>query len=190
MARKRNYINNRSLYEAMVEYKDKLNIAIETGEAKPKVTKYIGESILLINNNLAKKPNFSGYTYKQEMISDGITDCLAAVDNFKPERSNNPFGYFTQIAKNAFIRRIHKEKKQTYIKHKNYELSMLTATSSQRYQIQQVKLHEASEEIINSFEEKLRENKSFTKAKNSAKIRVVGVEAFLEDKLDEVGTDN
>lgn len=187
MARKRNYINNRTLFEAMVEYKDKLNAAIEAGTAKPQVSKYIGESIFLISNNLAKKPNFSGYTYKQEMISDGIMDCLSAVDNFNPEKSDNPFGYFTQIAKNAFIRRIHKEKKQTYIKHKNYEYTMITACGDQRHQLQQVKMHELSEEIINNFEEKLRENKALTKAKKSAKIKGgVGVEAFLEETEDEV----
>lgn len=186
MARKRNYINNRTLFEAMVEYKNKLNNAIEAGTAKPQVSKYIGESIFLISNNLAKKPNFSGYTYKQEMISDGIMDCLSAVDNFNPKKSDNPFGYFTQIAKNAFIRRIHKEKKQTYIKHKNYEYTMITACGDQRHQLQQVKMHELSEEIINSFEEKLRENKALTKAKKTAKIKGVGVEAFLEETEDEV----
>ena len=121
MAKVRNYINNKTLYTSMIEHRNKLKISIENNKLKPQVSNYIGQSILLICNNLAKKPNFSGYTYKQEMISDGIIDCIAAVDNFDPDKTNNPFAYFTQIAWNAFIRRITKEKKQSYIKHKNFE---------------------------------------------------------------------
>tara|TARA_R110000772_G_scaffold229077_1_gene339893 strand:- start:345 stop:719 length:375 start_codon:yes stop_codon:yes gene_type:complete len=50
------------------------------------------------------------------MISDGIENCLQYLDNFNPEKSNNPFAYFTQIIYYAFVRRIQKEKKQTTIK--------------------------------------------------------------------------
>ena len=90
----------------MIQYKNNIEDADKTGTPKPKVSEYIGQSIILICNNLAKKPNFSGYTYKQDMISDGIMDCIAAVDNFNPDKTNNPFAYFTQIARNAFLRRI------------------------------------------------------------------------------------
>ena len=123
--RKTNYINNKTLYGAMIHYKNELKEAVKDDRTKPVVPKYIGESRLVICNNLAKKPNFSGYTYKQDMICDGIMDCVSAVDNFDPDKTNNPFAYFTQIAWNAFLRRIQKEKKQTYIKHKNYENSFL-----------------------------------------------------------------
>ena len=112
MAKAKNYINNKTLYAAMIQYKNSLKEAEEKNKSKPQVSRYIGESILLICNNLAKKPNFSGYTYKQDMISDGIIDCISAVDNFDPDKTNNPFAYFTQIAWNAFIRRIHKEKER------------------------------------------------------------------------------
>jgi len=86
----KNYINNKTLYTSMIEYKTKLNEALKNDRPKPQVSNYIGQSILLICNNLAKKPNFSGYTYKQDMISDGIIDCIAAVDNFDPDKTNNP----------------------------------------------------------------------------------------------------
>jgi hypothetical protein len=115
------YVNNKTLYETMVNYKEKYDNAIENNQDLPKIPEYIGECILLICNKLSFKPNFINYTYKEEMICDGIENCLAAVNNFKPDKSNNPFAYFTQIAFNAFIRRISKEKKQTYIKHKNME---------------------------------------------------------------------
>jgi len=52
------------------------------------------------------------------MISDGIENCLQYMSNFNPEKSNNPFAYFTQIIYYAFIRRIQKEKKQMLVKSK------------------------------------------------------------------------
>lgn len=177
MAKKtNNYINNKDLYAAMIEHRSKLKIAKEEEKSKPQVSNYIGQSILLICNNLAKKPNFSGYTYKQEMISDGIIDCIAAVDNFNPDKTNNPFAYFTQIAWNAFIRRIHKEKKQTYIKHKNFENSFLMNEMFTDSGMQ-LKTNEYSEEIVRNYENKL------TKIKKPSKLS--GIELFSGDKNEE-----
>lgn len=169
MARVKNYINNKTLYEALIEHKKKFTEAKELGIIKPQASNYIGESILLICNNLGKKLNFSGYTYKSDMISDGIMDCVAAVDNFDPEKTNNPFAYFTQIAWNAFVRRIQKEKKQTYIKHKNFQ-SMYTL--EEQWFDNQLKTNEFSDDIINNFETTL--------AKKKAAPKPIGVEKFVE----------
>ena len=170
MARTKNYINNKTLYASMIQHKNLLENAVKNNKPKPQLSNYIGQSILLICNNLAKKPNFSGYTYKQEMISDGIIDCIAAADNFNPEKTNNPFAYFTQIAWNAFIRRIHKEKKQTYIKHKNFENSFLMNDLWSESENMHLKTNEFSDEIIKSYESKL------TKPKKNSKL--VGIEKF------------
>jgi DNA-directed RNA polymerase specialized sigma subunit len=171
-----NYINNKTLYSAMIQYKNSVEDAEREGKEKPRLTNYIGESILLICNNLAKKPNFSGYTYKQDMISDGIIDCIAAADNFNPDKTNNPFAYFTQIAWNAFIRRIHKEKKQTYIKHKNFENSVLLDDLWQHSSIQ-IKTNEYSDEMVRNYENKL------TKTKKPTKL--AGIEKFSEEVTDD-----
>ena len=108
----KNYITNKNLYNAMIEHNRKLKESIEKEIDKPVVSNYIGEAIFLICTNLSSKGNFSGYTvqWKQEMLSDAMVDCVAAVDNFDPDKTNNPFAYFTMIAWNAFIRRIIKEK--------------------------------------------------------------------------------
>jgi DNA-directed RNA polymerase specialized sigma subunit len=179
MARKNTqYINNKTLYSAMIQYKNSIEEAEKEGRTKPQVSNYIGESILLICNNLAKKPNFSGYTYKQDMISDGIMDCIAAVDNFNPDKTNNPFAYFTQIAWNAFLRRIQKEKKQTYIKHKNYINSNLMEDIAREMYITGNKINnEYSDEMVRNFENKL------TKTKKQSKIS--GIEVFSEEVIDD-----
>lgn len=118
MAKKENYVNNKDLLAALIEYKEKCAEAEEGGDKNPIVPDYIGKCIMLIAQRLATRPNFSGYMYKDEMVSDGIENCLQYIHNFNPEKSQNPFAYFTQIIWYAFLRRISKEKKQMYIKFK------------------------------------------------------------------------
>ena len=115
------YVDNKKFHEAMVEYKEQQREAEETGEEKPMVSNYIGSCFLKIANGLSYRPNFINYTYRQEMISDGIENCLQYIHNFDPEKSKNPFSYFTQIIYYAFIRRIQKEKKQSHVKHRMIE---------------------------------------------------------------------
>ena len=114
--KKPHYVNNKQFLEAMIEWKGHVAEAESNDEPRPQVTNYIGECFLKIANHLSYRPNFINYTYRDEMISDGIENCLQYIDNFNPEKSKNPFAYFTQIIYFAFVRRITKEKKQSKIK--------------------------------------------------------------------------
>ena len=117
------YVDNKKFLEAMVEFKEKCKVAKENEEDKPPVSTYIGECFLKIATHLSYRPNFINYTYREDMISDGIENCLQYVANFNPEKSTNPFAYFTQIIYYAFLRRIAKEKKQTHVRNKIIENS-------------------------------------------------------------------
>ncbi len=112
------YVDNKKFLSAMIEFKELYNIAEKNKEEYPPVSNYIGECFLKIATHLSYRPNFINYTYRDDMISDGIENCLQYVHNFNPEKSNNPFAYFTQIIYYAFLRRIAKEKKQTHVKNK------------------------------------------------------------------------
>ena len=112
------YVDNKKFYAALIERKELTAEAEAVGEEPPQITNYLGESILKIANHLSYRPNFINYTYREEMISDGIENCLQYMDRFDPEKSSNPFAYFTQIIYYAFVRRITKEKKQQAIKEK------------------------------------------------------------------------
>ena len=116
--KKEHYVDNKKFLEEMKKYHKKVQSARKRNRKDPPITNYIGECFLKIANHLSYRPNFINYTYKEDMISDGIENCLQYVANFDPEKSNNPFAYFTQIIYYAFIRRIQKEKKQTTIKQK------------------------------------------------------------------------
>ena len=120
-AKKQHYVNNKQFLEAITEWKEKVKDAESLGEDRPPVTDYIGECFLKIAQHLSFRPNFINYSYKEEMIGDGIENCLQYVNNFDPEKSKNPFSYFTQIIYYAFIRRIQKEKKQSHVKHRMIE---------------------------------------------------------------------
>ena len=115
---KPHYVDNKKFLEAMIEHRDKCEKAEKQNKKKPEVTNYIGECFLKIANHLSYRPNFINYTFRDDMISDGIENCLQYMNNFNPEKSKNPYAYFTQIIYYAFIRRIQKEKKQIQIKSK------------------------------------------------------------------------
>jgi hypothetical protein len=115
------YVNNQKFLEAMSEWKDQIKIAEDSGEGKPPISEYIGECFLLIAERLSMRANFINYPFREEMVGDAIENCLMYASNFDPEKSKNPFSYFTQIIYYAFLRRIQKEKKQNYIKYKIVE---------------------------------------------------------------------
>jgi len=116
--KKEHYVNNAEFLEAMKVYKKRCREAEKAGKPKPPVDNYLGSCFLKIANHLSYRPNFINYTFRDDMISDGIENCLQYLDNFNPAKSKNPFAYFTQIIFYAFVRRIQKEKKQVTIKHR------------------------------------------------------------------------
>ena len=129
------YVNNKELLEALIVYRAKVEESFikingreptkadrsQNWEGKPQISNYLGECFLKIATHLSYKPNFVNYMFRDDMISDGIENCVQYIHNFDPEKSKNPFAYFTQIIHYAFLRRIQKEKKQLEIKNKILE---------------------------------------------------------------------
>ena len=119
--RSEHYVNNKEFLAALIKHRENIEIAEIQGKEKPRIPRYIGECFLKIATHLSFKPNFVNYMFKEDMISDGIENCVQYIHNFNPEKSQNPFAYFTQIIHYAFLRRIQKEKKQLEIKNKILE---------------------------------------------------------------------
>jgi DNA-directed RNA polymerase specialized sigma24 family protein len=167
------YVNNKQMYETMKVYIKAVRKSKREKVEAPRIPEYIGECLYLICNKLSLKPQFSGYTWRDEMISDGIENCIVAIDNFDPRKSDNPFAYFTMIAWNAFIRRIQREKKQTYIKHKNMQNTFIVDELASEFGMQ-VTGDQKSDDVIRDFEQKAENNKK--KKKKTAKKK--GLEIF------------
>ena len=123
MAKKKSehYVNNKELLAALIDYRAEVAVAKAKDLPKPRISNYLGECFLKIATHLSYKPNFVNYMFRDDMISDGIENCVQYIHNFDPEKSRNPFAYFTQIIHYAFLRRIQKEKKQLDIKTKIIE---------------------------------------------------------------------
>lgn len=140
-----NYVNNKDLYAALVELKK--------GNRTLRTENYVGTCIMQICRGLSMKPNFRGYSYIDEMRDDAIENCTYAIAHFNPDKSKNPFGYFTMVAYRAFIRRIRTEKKENYIKHKNFQNRFVLEGETHTAP------NEHSNQVIESFEKKLTEQK-------------------------------
>ena len=121
--RSEHHVNNKEFLAALIKYREDVEIARLQDKTKPVIPRYIGECFLKIANHLSFKPNFVNYMFKEDMISDGIENCVQYIHNFNPEKSRNPFAYFTQIIHYAFLRRIQREKRQLEIKNKIIEKS-------------------------------------------------------------------
>jgi len=168
------YVNNDTLLKEMILYKTEMN-KFASGEltTRPRISEYIGSAILKIAERLSSRPNFAGYTFREEMVSDGIENAIMYLDNFDPEKSKNPFAYITQIIFFAFLRRIQKEKKQCYVKMKLFERADTTGALKdhiiKKYEIDPdknniyaefFKLNENDVEYFDKKTSKIKENKN------------------------------
>jgi hypothetical protein len=178
MSKQGHYINNEDFLKALVGYKESCADAHQKGLPKPKIPNYIGECFMKIAEGLSHKPNFINYPHREDMIGDGIENCLMYFENFDPQKSKNPFAYFTQIIYFAFLRRIQKEKKQLYVKYKSTEMfGVLDEFDMMEFEdgtTKQFELYDNIAEFIENYE---------TTKKNKKIEKVVpkkGVEKFME----------
>jgi len=158
---KKNYVDKAEFLEALKAYARQCREAEEAGDERPAVPKYIGECLWAIAKGIATRGNFSNYPFRDDMIMDGVENCLMYMHNFDPTKSNNPnpFGYFTKIIWYAFLRRIAKEKKQMYIRYKSSSelLSMgMTYDSDELLDMSGMPNLEYINDFIRDYEEKMK----------------------------------
>jgi len=168
------YVDNAKFLEEMIEYKKQYYTSKNNDEELPIISEYLGSVFLKIAQRLSFRPNFINYAFKDDMISDGIENCLHYIHNYDPEKSTNPFAYFTQIIYYAFIRRITIEKKQSSIKQK-----IIDSSSMKTYDVM-----EGDEDVYeNTYIEFLRDNldeREVPKTKQRKRSKK-GIEHFIED---------
>ena len=182
MPKKLHYINNKEFYSHMIEYNKLVKESEAVGEDPPAVSEYIARCFWEIAMGLAKKPNFINYTYKDEMIMDGVENCIRYCHNFDPEKSKNPFSYFTQIIYYAFLRRIEKEKKQTYVKFKmteNYGNFDDLVTMSGDFKLD-IKVYDNFRDVIDEFEQKMENKKKSMSKPENTKSKEYALDKFME----------
>jgi hypothetical protein len=179
MSKPKHYINNQDFLKALTDYKASCASAEKENTPKPKIPNYIGECFMKIAEGLSHKPNFINYSYRDEMISDGIENCLMYFENFDETKSSNPFAYFTQVIYFAFLRRIQKEKKQLYVKYKATEmygiLDEFEMMESEDGSTRQFELYDNIAEFIETYEDA----RTAKKAEKDAAKKPKGLEKFI-----------
>jgi hypothetical protein len=169
------YVNNADFFQALVDYKKLVQDAKDQNAPHPRIPDYIGECILKIANHLSFRPNFINYTYRDDMISDGIGNCIRYIDNFDPVKSQNPFAYFTQIIYFAFLNRIKEEKKQSLIKGK--------IIMDMPFDVFDVQSQDEGESYVNTYIDFLRNNevyKDIVDKEEARKLKNKKPEAVLD----------
>lgn len=149
------YVSNKEFYQVMLRYRDDLEAADQA--SPPPIPSFAGDAILKIARNLSNKSNFFNYPFKEEMIGDGVENCIKYFNSFNPDKSTNPFSYFTRVIYNSFLQRIEKEKRALYVKYKETErFNMMSSLSVDDSEI--IKSSEGSSDnastFIRDFEEK------------------------------------
>ena len=76
------------------------------------VSEELGQMFLKIAQRYASRPNFYGYSYKDDMVGDAVLRMMRYVSKFDVDHPKaNPFSYFTMIAHRQFLQSLGKEKK-------------------------------------------------------------------------------
>jgi len=185
------YVDNKKFYAAIVEYHKQVQQAHKEGKEEPRISNYIGECIYKIAENLSTKPCFINYSFRDEMISDGIENCILYFKDYNPNYSNggpatqNPFTYFTQIVYYAFLRRINKEEKNRYTIYSNYQEMITTTdktllTDSDGNHLQPHQNYDNINSFMSKFEKKELEKKEKRKQAKQ------GLQQFYEENHDQV----
>lgn len=183
------YVDNKAFLQHMIEFKELTQIARTTGKPDPRIPDSIGEIFVRIATHLSYKSNFINYGFREDMVSDGIENCIQYIHNFDPDKSRNPFAYFTQIIYYAFLRRIQKEKKHLYVKYKSLENSQImddlqvgrTNDYAEATSLGVGKLYDNMSEFIGTYEEAMQKKKETKKnsEKKKKKPRAVAANNLL-----------
>jgi hypothetical protein len=188
--KKIHYVDNKEFFAALVAYREECATAEKAGLDVPRINNYIGTCLLKIATHLSYKANFINYSFREDMILDGVENCILYLRNFDPEKSSNPFSYFTQITFYAFLRRIMKEKKQMYVRNK-----MIQAMAMDQFDVQE---HDSDNLYSNQYLDFLQSNQDFDdyverrkaeKALKKVRVPRNPLEELLEFDENDEGTD-
>lgn len=183
----RHYVDNKKFYEALVQRQQKLKDQKQQGKPAPKIDNYIGECLLKIQEGLQKKYNFSRPQYAQfreEMVGDAIINCLTYIDNFDPEKTKNPFSYFTQTCYYQFLRRIEEEELAKVTKYKatikSSTFGQLASSEEDDESLDNIDMTmENMEQLVTLYDEKMKVRKDKAKTRRQEKKR--GLEIHMEE---------
>ena len=161
------YVNNKEFSKALDEYSRDCRARIERGDERPVMSNYLGECVMKMAYRLSLTPRFRGYTYRDEMVQNGILAAVRYMHKFNGDKFNNGFAYVTQILFSHFIATIKSEKKK-------YETNMRLIQEAEATNIANPELSEVANEHARSIADQklaqIEENKA-EKGKGGFQLR-------------------
>lgn len=109
----KNYVNNGELLVEISEYK-----------ISGVMSEKLGGMLLEIANNFSSRGSFAGYTWREDLVADGVLTCIKYLKNFDTNKSSNAFSYITQIYYHSFLNYIKSQNKHSDIKDHLYKKMM------------------------------------------------------------------
>lgn len=180
------YVNNKEFYEELCAYHERKLKALEEGKEIPPLTNKIGKAILQIATRRCNSRMYRGYSnnWKEELIGNAVIAATLRGHNFDPNKSSNPFAYFTQICDNAIKEQLKAEKKELYIRYKSYDNHRGYAADEGEVK-NDSELH--NEEIDIGYDDRLKfindyEERNFSERKKRSKH--IENQLFDEDEID------
>jgi len=176
----KNYIDNKLFLAEIIEWRKKYYNELEKSGKEIKISDSIAEKLLLICNRITYRPNFRNYTFRDEMAEDALENSIRYFKTFDPDKSNNPFAYFSSVASMACVARINKEKRQMAIKAKYIQaidIDEITIADSQKYDNISENINDLKEYIssyynfdIEAYEKVIRDKKKKSAERKQAKL--------------------
>lgn len=184
------YVNNKEFYAELCSYHKHKMECVEQGLPIPPLTNKIGAAIIQIATRRCNSHMYRGYSnnWKEEMISNAIVTATIHGHNFDPERSQNPFAYFTQICDNAIKQQLKNEKLELYTRYKSIDEVRGFMAEEDEQQNDQDYLepdsidvtHEARASYIDQFEQRIKERKELVRQKRESE-KDQGILVLLQD---------
>lgn len=187
------YVDNKKFYEEIVEYKKAFYETEAVGDPTPPIPEYCGQCILNIANGFAMRPQFNGYSFKEEMIGDAIENCIQYFNRFDETKYKNPHAYYTQICYYAFIGRINEEEKKRYGKYKMFSnvlsgVDVDNMMTDENGPLINEPVYDNISEFIERFEAKEEAKRVKKKERLAAKKAESELDKLLVDEENDTGT--
>ena len=80
------------------------------------VSDKLADFIVKMAKNYANKSNFRNYSYVDDMVGYGIEMLFKGALKFDPEKSSQPFSYYTTVIHRAFLNFIATEKRHSRLR--------------------------------------------------------------------------
>jgi hypothetical protein len=111
-AKKEKSKTSRGHYVSNAQLLEEFHIAKAKGKLTDKMAKYL----MLIAERYSYHPWFVNYSFREDLVNAAVVNLCANWHKFNPEKSDNPFSYYTTASYRSFLSYLDSERKERDIR--------------------------------------------------------------------------